>query len=567
MKSTMRKVRLFLALILLTACTTATTEPLPTASPPPSSATVAASGAVKPVQRASLGFTLAGRVQTVAVAVGDEVQPGEVLITLETADLEAEVAQAEAALDAAQAQLTSLQAGPRAEEIAVAEARLRAAQATVAQMIGQREQLLQAEEGSEPQIRAADAAVWAAAAQRDAAQAQLDLLLAGPAAEEIAVARAAVAQAEAVLEAARAALDQATLRAPFAGTVAALEIGPGETVLPGQTVLTLADLSRLQVETTDLSERDVGRVAVGQQATVYVEALGVEVAGRVVSVAPQATTAEDDVVYTVIIALDEQPPAIRWGMSVEVEIAASAAAIGPPPATPTVTGDEAVFAQRRERMVIETIKARGITDERVLEAMRTVPRHLFVSEQQRDHAYGDYPLPIGFGQTISQPYIVALMTELLELAPGDTVLEVGTGSGYQAAILASIPQIEVYSVEIIPELAQSAQERLQELGYQVHCKQGDGYYGWEEHAPFDAIIVTAAPNHVPPPLVDQLAEGGRMVIPVGPPGGYQTLWKFVKEPGGELKAYNMGGVAFVPLTGTGAEEHPPGGGYEWPTPW
>jgi len=234
--------------------------------------------------------------------------------------------------------------------------------------------------------------------------------------------------------------------------------------------------------------------------------------------------------------------------------------------TPTEPGEEENYTRQRERMVIETIQARGITDERVLEAMRTVPRHLFVPEEERDYAYGDYPLPIGFGQTISQPYIVALMTELLELKPGDKVLEVGTGSGYQAAVLASIPGVEVYSVEIIPELAQSAKERLERLGYRVHCKQGDGYYGWPEHAPFDAIIVTAAPDHVPPPLVQQLGEGGRMVIPIGPPGGYQTLWKFVKEKGGELKAYNMGGVAFVPLTGPGAKEYRHEGGAEWPTP-
>jgi len=257
---------------------------------------------------------------------------------------------------------------------------------------------------------------------------------------------------------------------------------------------------------------------------------------------------------------------MRWKALSVALVLLTACAPAPSP-TPTAPGDEAVFAQQRERMVIETIQARGITDERVLEAMRTVPRHLFVPEEQRPYAYGDHPLPIGFNQTISQPYIVALMTELLELQPGDRVLEVGTGSGYQAAVLASIPEVEVYSVEIIPELARSAQERLQRLGYQVHCQQGDGYYGWEEHAPFDAIIVTAAPDHVPPPLVDQLAEGGRMVIPIGPPGGYQTLWKFVKEPGGELRAYNMGGVAFVPLTGPGAEEHQHEGGYEWPTPW
>ncbi len=210
------------------------------------------------------------------------------------------------------------------------------------------------------------------------------------------------------------------------------------------------------------------------------------------------------------------------------------------------------FAQQREDMVVKTIKNRGISDEDVLQAMEDVPRHLFVPEEQQSQAYGDYPLPIGFGQTISQPYIVAMMTELLELEEGDKTLEVGTGSGYQAAVLAELPGVEVYTVEIIPELAQRAEETLDSLGYtDVHCKQGDGYYGWPEHAPFDAIIVTAAPDHVPQPLREQLAVGGRMVIPIGPRGGYQTLWKFVKQPDGELKAYNKGGVAFVPFTGQG----------------
>lgn len=230
----------------------------------------------------------------------------------------------------------------------------------------------------------------------------------------------------------------------------------------------------------------------------------------------------------------------------------------PTPLTPT-TSDEAGFAQQRERMVIETIERRGITSENVLRAMRAVPRHLFVPDGQQSHAYGDYPLPIGYGQTISQPYIVALMTDLLELKQGDKVLEIGTGSGYQAAILAEIPSIEVYTIEIVPELAESVRERLESQGYSnVHCKQGDGYYGWLEHGPFDAIIVTAAPDHVPQLLVDQLANGGRMVIPVGPPGGYQTLWKFVKGSDGELQALNKGGVAFVPFTGTGVKEHESG---------
>jgi protein-L-isoaspartate(D-aspartate) O-methyltransferase len=238
-----------------------------------------------------------------------------------------------------------------------------------------------------------------------------------------------------------------------------------------------------------------------------------------------------------------------------------------PTLTPLAPGDEADFAQKRERMVIETIERRGITDADVLQAMRAVPRHLFVPEDDRDHAYGDYPLPIGYGQTISQPYIVALMTELLELKEGDKVLEIGTGSGYQAAVLAHIPGIEIYTIEVIPELAERAHSKLESLDYaQVHCKQGDGYYGWPEHSPFDAIIVTAAPDHLPPPLVDQLANGGRMVVPIGPPGGYQTLWKFAKEPDGELQAFNMGGVAFVPLTGPGAEENRSQGGYEWPVP-
>lgn len=216
----------------------------------------------------------------------------------------------------------------------------------------------------------------------------------------------------------------------------------------------------------------------------------------------------------------------------------------------------------RLKMVEDTIARRGIEDERVLDAMETVPRHVFVPEEYLYQAYEDHPLPIGYGQTISQPYIVAWMTELLELKPGEKVLEIGTGSGYQAAVLAAFRDIEVYSVEIVPELAETAADRLIELGYtQVKVKQGDGYYGWEEYAPYDAIIVTAAPDHLPAPLVGQLKEGGRIVIPIGPPGGWQDLWKFIFQDG-EIQAYNLGGVAFVPFTGVGVES----GGDDPPEP-
>lgn len=211
------------------------------------------------------------------------------------------------------------------------------------------------------------------------------------------------------------------------------------------------------------------------------------------------------------------------------------------------------FLLARERMVEETIAARGIDDERILEVMKTVPRHAFVPEEYLQQAYEDHPLPIGYGQTISQPYIVAWMTDLLELEAGEKVLEIGTGSGYQAAILAALGEIDVFSIEIVPELADAAAKRLAELGYtQVKVKQGDGYYGWKEYAPFDAIIVTAAPDHLPAPLVAQLVEGGRLVVPIGPPGGWQDLWKFILR-NGEIQAYNLGGVAFVPFTGGGIE--------------
>jgi protein-L-isoaspartate(D-aspartate) O-methyltransferase len=213
--------------------------------------------------------------------------------------------------------------------------------------------------------------------------------------------------------------------------------------------------------------------------------------------------------------------------------------------TPAVTPD--AYTRARLRMVKTQMRQRDITDERVLAAMETVPRHEFVSPETLDQAYNDHPLPIGYGQTISQPYIVALMTQMLELKSDDKVLEIGTGSGYQAAVLAELTA-QVYTIEIIPELAQSARTTLDRVGYDyVVSKQDDGYWGWEDHAPFDAIIVTAAPDHIPQPLLNQLVDGGHMVIPVGPPGGYQSLWHITRE-GDEFHNFNWGGVRFVPLT-------------------
>jgi len=359
--------------------------------------TATASGEIVPVQEAQVSFTVSGRVQTLAVTEGDEVQAGEVLVTLETAGVEAEIKQAEAALAVSQANLAQIQAGARPGEIAAAQEALAAAQAGVSAAranvasaqaalarlkagpkpeeitaaradmdkaavalqlaqseydkiawqsgIGATQQAVALQQASDDYktakanyealvrgatveeldmaraaVEAARAQVEVAQAQAGQAKAQLDQLLAGPRAEAINVAEAQVQQAQAALEAAQVALDQAALRASFAGTVAVLEISVGETVLPGQTALTLADLNHLQVETTDLSERDVDEVAVGQQVTVYVEALGLEIAGRVVRIAHQASEIGGDVVYTVVVELDEQPPDLRWGMSVDVTI-------------------------------------------------------------------------------------------------------------------------------------------------------------------------------------------------------------------------------------------------------
>ena len=210
--------------------------------------------------------------------------------------------------------------------------------------------------------------------------------------------------------------------------------------------------------------------------------------------------------------------------------------------------DEEDYEQLRVRMVAAQLKARDIWDRRVLRAMQEVPRHLFVPERIRPHAYQDHPLPIGEEQTISQPYIVALMTQLAAPKAHHRVLEVGTGSGYQAAVLAELVK-EVYTIEIVPLLAERSRKVLAELGYtNVHTRQGDGYRGWPEKAPFDLILVTAAPGKIPKPLKEQLAEGGRLVIPVGETWGIQRLMLVTREKG-KFEEEVVTSVRFVPMTG------------------
>lgn len=203
------------------------------------------------------------------------------------------------------------------------------------------------------------------------------------------------------------------------------------------------------------------------------------------------------------------------------------------------------WERRRKQMVDSQLRSRGIADERVLAAMQRVPRHMFVRDADAETAYGDHPIAVGYGQTISQPYIVGYMTEALALPAGARVLEVGTGSGYQTAVLAEIAD-EVYTIEIVPELAEASRRLLDTLGYKnVHARFGDGYAGWPENAPFDAIIVTAAPDHIPAPLLEQLAIGGRLAVPIG--RSSQDLIVYVKAPDG-LKEESRLPVRFVPLT-------------------
>ena len=247
-------------------------------------------------------------------------------------------------------------------------------------------------------------------------------------------------------------------------------------------------------------------------------------------------------------------------VALAVAVLPPAGCSGPPPDT---AGDsrsmrdtesrmgEDSFARVREAMVRNQLEGRGVRDPATLAAMSAVPRHEFVPKRVQHAAYDDYPLPIGLDQTISQPYIVAFMTEALMLKPGGRVLEIGTGSGYQAAVLAEIVD-EVFSIEILCELEERARRDLDRLGYTaVKTKCGDGYQGWPEYAPFDAVIVTAAPDHVPQPLIDQLKVGGRMVIPVG--SRYQELIRFTKTDDGVEKERLLA-VRFVPMTGEAEEK-------------
>jgi protein-L-isoaspartate(D-aspartate) O-methyltransferase len=251
---------------------------------------------------------------------------------------------------------------------------------------------------------------------------------------------------------------------------------------------------------------------------------------------------------SLIAWLAAEPNSGRGKMNEPTSIAAA------PAEKPKQAQDSEHFLELRRRMVRQQMQRRDITDGRVLAVMERVPRHLFVPEPSREAAYDDHPLPIGQGQTISQPYIVALMTQLAQPKPKSRALDIGTGSGYQAAVLAELCQ-QVYSIEIVESLAKDAQRRLADLGFRnVEVRSGDGYRGWPQHAPFDLIIVAAAPDHVPDPLVEQLAPGGRLVIPVG--RLHQNLLVIEKQADGQTRQWKVAPVAFVPMTGEALYEQP-----------
>jgi len=215
---------------------------------------------------------------------------------------------------------------------------------------------------------------------------------------------------------------------------------------------------------------------------------------------------------------------------------------------PALAAEDQSLAAARQRMVERDLQGRDIKDPKVLEIMGRIPRHLFVDSSLKNQAYADHPLPIGEGQTISQPYIVALMTQVLRIKPGEKVLEIGTGSGYQAAVLAELTE-QVYTIEIRESLTKRAAKVLKHLGYnKVQVKYGDGYFGWEEASPFEAIIITCAANHIPPPLIRQLKEGGRLVIPLGSTTYFQTLTLLTKKRG-KTDIQHLLGVSFVPMIG------------------
>jgi protein-L-isoaspartate(D-aspartate) O-methyltransferase len=266
--------------------------------------------------------------------------------------------------------------------------------------------------------------------------------------------------------------------------------------------------------------------------------------GRILAVSLAAILVASLAPFLVACTSEELPPTSL----VEPELPVAAQPQESPPGLTPTTGSGDPYLALRQKMVREGVIDWGIEDEAVIAAMQAVPRQEFVPETYRRQAYDNHPLPIGYGQTISQPYIVALMTQSAGLSAGDKVLEIGTGSGYQAAVLAEIVD-RVFTMEIIEPLAETSTAVLKRLGYDnVTTRFADGYFGWDEEAPFDAIIVTAAPDHVPQPLVEQLKIGGKLIIPVGPVGGFQTLWLITKVSEEEVTTVDLGGVTFVPLT-------------------